>query len=360
MDGVEPAAWTTWQNYWLWQDIEEAQRAVGWSVHKIEKRLHELHPTQYKPVLGGNGKLHGGLMKGVIHKWFKKDPNDPKQVIGWTEVVLTNVDLGSHCGAKSQSKILSRHPEVKQDIVAHLLAIHCTGTAIQHPLAGAIIRAHIQHVLPELIEGGFRISNTWVQQFLSEELGWSHRKTTRMARKVPRDAEFLCQKTHARLSYVTRNTITHPSVIVNPDQAGVLIVPIGRDTYEVRGSLNVPGITHEEKRQFTVVVASSMDGDMLPFQSVWGGTTAASLPSKKSAWYSEAKDLGFTYAHGDTRHWSSWETTIDWCNTILFPHIARMKLKHKLADTIQPILLLDAWPVHTAKKNPDDFLNWIQ
>ena len=95
-------------------------------------------------------------------------------------MVLANVDLGSRCGAKSQSKILSHHPEVKQDIIAHLLAIHHTGTAIQRPLTGAIIRAHIQHVLPELIEGGFKISNTWVQQFLSEELGWSHRKTTQM------------------------------------------------------------------------------------------------------------------------------------------------------------------------------------
>ena len=191
-DGTEPPARTTWQNWWLWRDIDEAQKAVGWSAHKIEQHLHDLRPTQYKPVLSDDGKLRGGLSKGVIHKWFKKDPNDPKCVIGWTDSVLASVDLGSRCGAKSRSKILSRHPDVKQNIVSHLLAIRCTGTAIQRPLAGAIIRAHIQHVLPELVEEGFKISNTWVQQFLSEELGWSHRKTTRMAQKIPCDAELLC------------------------------------------------------------------------------------------------------------------------------------------------------------------------
>lgn len=48
---------------------------------------------------------------------------------------------------------------------------------------------------------------------------------------------------------------------------------------------------------------------MLPFQSVWGGKTAELLPSTKAARRNEADALGFKYAHGDTRHWSSRETT---------------------------------------------------
>lgn len=61
----------------------------------------------------------------------------------------------------------------------------------------------------------------------------------------------------------------------------------------------------------TIVVASSLDGKLLPFQSVWGGSTNASLPSKDAPRRDEADKLGFVYAHGDTRHWhwSSKETT---------------------------------------------------
>jgi len=61
----------------------------------------------------------------------------------------------------------------------------------------------------------------------------------------------------------------------------------------------------------TVVLASSCAGDILPFQSVWGGTTAASFPAKTAHRRDEADKEGFIYGHGDTRHWSSRATTKD-------------------------------------------------
>lgn len=48
---------------------------------------------------------------------------------------------------------------------------------------------------------------------------------------------------------------------------------------------------------------------MLPIQSVWGGATDESLPACAAPRWKEADDLGFKYAHGDKRHWSSRETT---------------------------------------------------
>lgn len=63
-----------------------------------------------------------------------------------------------------------------------------------------------------------------------------------------------------------------------------------------------------ERFQITVVIASSAAGDMLPIQSVWGGTTDESLPAHAAPRWKEADDLGFKYAHGDKRHWSSRET----------------------------------------------------
>lgn len=48
---------------------------------------------------------------------------------------------------------------------------------------------------------------------------------------------------------------------------------------------------------------------MLPIQSVWGGATDESLPARAAPRWKEADDLGFKYAHGDKRHWSSRETT---------------------------------------------------
>ncbi|PCH39630.1 hypothetical protein WOLCODRAFT_85994, partial [Wolfiporia cocos MD-104 SS10] len=137
----------------------------------------------------------------------------------------------------------------------------------------------------------------------------------------------------------------HTNFVVNAYQGGVNILPLGNLSYEVKGSTNVRTLTHDEKRQFTVVLASSMSGNILPFQSVWGGTTDESLPAHSAHQCAEADALRFIYAHGDTHHWSSQELT---------------KEKHHLLPTAKSILLLDIWPVHIANKDTQDFLLWLK
>ena len=64
-------------------DIKQAQRAVGqWYARQLVNRLHKARPRAYKPVLGKDGKRHGGLTEAVVRKWFKPDPDDPKLFIG--------------------------------------------------------------------------------------------------------------------------------------------------------------------------------------------------------------------------------------------------------------------------------------
>ncbi|KAI0358757.1 hypothetical protein OH77DRAFT_1397063 [Trametes cingulata] len=226
------------------------------------------------------------------------------------------------------------------------------------------MRAHILHHAPHLLAPGssFKLSSSWVHRFLQDVLDWSSRKSTRAARKVPPNGEDLCELTFLRLVFAIKFHNIKPSMIVNADQAGVLLMPSGKQTYEVKGSKDVTIHAHEEKRQMTIVVGSSLDGKPLPFQSVWGGSTDASLPSKKAPRRSEADELGFVYAHGDTRHWSSKETTKKWILEVLDPFLARQRAAATppLPDDEKAILLIDVWPVHIAKKNPDDFLPWLK
>ena len=87
----------------------------------------------------------------------------------------------------------------------------------------------------------------------------------------------------------------HADFVVNTDQGGINILPLGDSSYEVKGSKNVRTLTHDES-------ASSMLGNILPFQLVWGGKTDESLLAHSVHWCAEADTLGFIYAHGDTRH----------------------------------------------------------
>ncbi|KAH9855110.1 hypothetical protein C2E23DRAFT_724537 [Lenzites betulinus] len=227
----------------------------------------------------------------------------------------------------------------------------------------AIIKSHILHKAPALLAPGshFKLSSSWVHRFVQDVLNWSSRKGTRAARKVPPNGAELCELSFLRMVFAIALHRVKPSMIVNPDQAGVLLMPSGKQTYEVKGSADVSVHAHDEKRQMTVVVASSLDGKLLPFQSVWGGTTDTSLPARSAPRRAEADALGFVYAHGDTRHWSSRETTKKWVLEVLDPFLARQRAEDPELNTdSKAILLLDVWPVHIAKSSPDDFLPWMK
>lgn len=213
---------------------------------------------------------------------------------------------------------------VIEGFTEQLRALRHTSVPITCNIARSVLMAHMRIHAPDADE---TFSDRWMHKLLRELLGWAFRMGTQPGRNRPDDWEDRCILTFLRLSRSTlRYNIKSPRMIVNADQTGISLFPVGNKTWEVRGSKQVPTYNHDEKRQvrtcehsqscvltrhlqYTLVVASSNGGDILPFQSVWGGSTPASLPSQKALRREEADREGFTYAHGDTRHWSSLETT---------------------------------------------------
>jgi hypothetical protein len=61
-----------------------------------------------------------------------------------------------------------------------------------------------------------------------------------------------------------------PCSIVNIDQIGVHLVPIGGDrTWERKRTKHIQVLRIEDKRQITTFVSSSTNGSMLPLQVVF-------------------------------------------------------------------------------------------
>ncbi|EJD32784.1 hypothetical protein AURDEDRAFT_77456 [Auricularia subglabra TFB-10046 SS5] len=196
----------------------------------------------------------------------------------------------------------------------------------------------------------------------SHHLAWSYRTTTRASAKLPVNWPVLCTRMHGRATYHVRmNGIDDPDFVVNPDQAGCGLIPTGNKTWTEKGSKQVKGHAHDEKRQTTLVVTSTASGMMLPFHSIWGGSTDKSLPAANAPRRTEADALGFKYAHGDTRHWSSRETTKMVWAFVTHPSYADPFQWHNRVVGRQKLLLfLDCWPVHIAKKDSNDFLPWMR
>ena len=99
---------------------------------------------------------------------------------------------------------------------------------------------------------------------------------------------------------------------MNFDQIGNHILPSNGCTFNDRGAEQVDIVAKDEKRAFTLLVASTADGDFLPFQQVWAGASVQSLPSKDAPRMQDALARGFDFAFAKsnkkTSHFSTLKT----------------------------------------------------
>ena len=104
---------------------------------------------------------------------------------------------------------------------------------------------------------------------MTEKLGWTFRKATQKAHKLPDDAD----------SQLTISWYCHAFVIfyynipaelqVNGDQTQIVLQPPSCFTYDTRSAHQVPIISKDEKRAFTLMTSASAPGDLLPFQAIF-------------------------------------------------------------------------------------------
>lgn len=97
----------------------------------------------------------------------------------------------------------------------------------------------------------------------------------------------------------------------------------------------------EDKRQNTVCVASSLDGDFLPLQLVFTGKTKACVPEATAASIAASTHLTFS-----ENHWSSQETMQQYVNEIIVPFAKQRVIEHGLQPDSHIVLVLDVWSVH--------------
>jgi hypothetical protein len=116
-------------------------------------------------------------------------------------------------------------------------------------------------------------------------------------------------------------TIFDASFYVNIDQMNIVYQPTNTATYQDIGSKQVAIIGQEEKQVFTMLVGISASGDALPFQVIYCGKTACSLPSKTTPQFKDAQDLGFKLCFSSTdTYWSTFPLVCNYVRNILVPY----------------------------------------
>ena len=233
----------------------------------------------------------------------------------------------------------------------------------------ARIIAVIQTESPEIFERAapdgshFKVSDSWVRKYVKGRLGWTYRKATRAAQKLPKNWEELLLASFLRHVGIIRVYDIPGALRVNVDQTQYVFQPRSCFTYEKRGAKQVSVVGKDEKRAVTIVVAVSASGELLPFQVIFKGRSPASLPNPhpddpalKEA-YREAVNLGFhfEYAGKSDTYWSTLETMKMWVWDTVVPYFKKQKAELGLRDDHECILQLDVWSVHAS----EEFRQWM-
>ncbi|KAJ7469782.1 hypothetical protein B0H11DRAFT_2159293 [Mycena galericulata] len=199
----------------------------------------------------------------------------------------------------------------------------------------------------------FRCSESFVRRYLRNTLGWSERRATKAAQKLPANHEKILEEAFFREAHVIRDYAVPAALRVNTDQTQLVYQQGAGSTWTKRGSKQVATVGQEEKRAFTLVPSISASGVLLPMQAVFVGKTTASCPSPQAARYDEAIAHGYTMLPSQTStYWSNHSTMHHLVDNIIAPYFEAAKKDLNLPSTQVSIWKIDCWSVHKSK----DFL----
>ncbi|KAF7366573.1 DDE superfamily endonuclease [Mycena sanguinolenta] len=347
------AKYVNWQTPMLWSQIEAAARRTlpPWSPRAI---LSELRKT--------NSKDFQRLKEQVIGRWIEQEAG----ISRWKESVRQKAELGkgnSPGGNITRCGVLHPYPETRKKINDHLTSLRTAGVALTLLTIRGIMVSHIEHDAPEVFErtmgdgSNFHCSESFVRRYLRNTLGWSERRATKAAQKLPQNHEKLLEEAFFRQAHVIRDYAVPAALIVNTDQTQLVYQQGTGSTWTQRGQKQVAIVGQEEKRAFTLVPSISASGKLLGMQAVFQGQTSLSCPSPKAPQYSKAIDLGYTMLPSKTStYWCTHNTMHLLVNTIIAPYFDAMKAELGLPPSQVSIWLIDLWSVHRSQ----EFRDWMR
>jgi hypothetical protein len=208
----------------------------------------------------------------------------------------------------------------------------------------------------------FRCSEAFVGRFVKRTLGWSKRSGTQAGQKLPADAPDQMKNHAFRLAVDIRDHSIPACCCVNCDQTGYNYGKPGACTYDPIGTNQVTIVGKEDKRSFTIMVGISMSGEVLPFQIMYAGMTAGSLPNINDptsvfrAANDEAKRLRFRFESTKVagNHWSNINTMKSYVRNILSVYFNEKRTLLKRKDQVC-LWTIDCWSVHRSQ----EFRDWM-
>ena len=218
--------------------------------------------------------------------------------------------------------------------------LRLAGGIVNRCIVQAAAKAIIAHKNAALLKehgGPIEIGIKWTESFLRRR-GYVKRKATKAARKLPLDFEDLKSVFLQRIHSKVEQHAIPPKLVVNWDQTGSKLVPVSQWTMAEQGSVQVPVIGKDDKREITVLLAVSAGGVLLPPQVIYPGKTPGchtkiTFPQ------------GWHITHS-CNHWSTEETMLQYLDNVLIPYFAATRRDLGLPDDHVGLAIFDVFATH--------------
>ncbi|KAJ7100368.1 hypothetical protein C8R44DRAFT_946758, partial [Mycena epipterygia] len=183
---------TNWQTPFLWSQIDSAARRSSrpWSPRAI---LADLQKSNIKDFCG--------LKEQVLGRWI--EGSRKSRTSRWRDTILRKVEAGkgnAPGGQTTRCGVLHPFPATRKKINDHLTSLRGAGVALTLLSIRGIMVGHIQNDAPELFQrtmsdgSNFRCSESFARRYLRNTLGWSERRATKAAQKLPANHEKLLEE----------------------------------------------------------------------------------------------------------------------------------------------------------------------
>jgi hypothetical protein len=297
------------------------------------------------------------LAAATIDGWYNKETH---QLLPDYEVKLGEF-YDSHKELNNRVGILDQYSDVKALIISTLTDLREGNCGMKIRNIRMVMKAAIMFNKPEILDK-IKLSNNFIWLFIRNNLHWRVRQKTCSSAKLPVDWESQGRAMIERIAVLVKQYKIPADLIINFDQTGVHLVPSSNSTYAVMGSKNVSVINSDDKRQITVIIASTPSGHLLAPQIIFQGKTDRCHPEATP----ETIRNRFHITHSEN-HWSSQITMTEYIKFIVDPFIQTIIEKKNLHQDQKAIIVLDCWSVHKSaefrgfvkKKYPNLLLVYI-
>ena len=274
------------------------------------------------------------VKKSSIRDWQRAYESELKEKVASAKPGELVVVESLPCKKRGRPPLLGT--KLDEQLQAKILLMRSQQAVINSNIVIGVARALLLKSNKSLLSdfgGPINLEKEWARQLL-KRMGFSKRRATSTSKVTPSNLDELRKNYLINIYSVVKMEEIPDSLVINWDQTGMKIVPTSAWTMERKGTKRVEIAAADDKRQITGVFACSLEGNFLPIQLIFQGTTPRCLP--KTVQFPKGWHLTCSQ-----NHWSNESTMVDYIKYIIVPYVTEKRKSLGLSPTYPALAIFD-------------------